>query len=122
MGIACLMIGAMGSAMSWQAAFKEAANQPTPGWVAAIKALPDDAVVLSNDVAPIVWWADRKAVIAPIGSRHDLATVVNRYKVGYALGTAEGLGEGVAFREDDLEPIGLGAGWVLYRIVSSIEE
>ena len=112
-----LVIGGLGAMEIWRQSFR-AAVQQSPPWVPALKALKPDAVVLTSDVPAVAWWSDRRAVICPVGSRADMATVIAFYRPDYylALDPEE---RGVAFRDTDLSLIDQGPGWKLYRITGA---
>ncbi len=118
-----LMIGALGGIDLWARAYAEARREP-PAWIKVVHALPESSVVLTNDVGAVLWWAERRAVICPLGTRDDLATVIAAYRADHYLGVGDGaLGErGVAFTKGDLEPLARGPGWALFRIVGPLRE
>jgi hypothetical protein len=115
-----VLVSLMGGAMNASGALKAARSGP-PSWLAAVEELPADAVILTLDVAPVAWWADRGAVIAPAGSRADLSRVVELYHVSHYLALdPSGPPQPVAFEDGDLELLDQGPGWKLYRIRAAI--
>ncbi len=116
-----LLIGFAGCLETWRQAF-QTARRPPPEWVETLRKLPESAVILTADVPAVAWWADRKAVIDPVGDRRDLATVVNRYRADHYLSlTSDPSREHrIAFQAEDLSELARGDGWTLYRIPGPI--
>lgn len=107
-------------ALVWAKAFT-LARTDTPSWVVAARAIPADAVVLTNDPFSVAWWSNRNAVIIPRGTVSELDQVLARYRPSYYLDTSGTAGT-YAFRvKRDLEKVASsGPGesrWAIFRIV-----
>ena len=111
-----LLVGVSGAAMTWRQSF-QGASRPPPGWIASVRSLPADALILTPEVAAVSWWTDRSALIAPVGLRSDLDALIARYPFTHVLapGNAGPPLPGLALGLDELTLIDQGEGWRLYR-------
>jgi hypothetical protein len=98
---------------------KPGTEPPAPGWNAAARALPDEAILLTADPWHVAWWSEKMTVICPVGSREDLLTVLDTYAPTHflELGIRDDPARDVGFLSEELEPLESGPGWTLYRIV-----
>lgn len=96
--------------------FARQSRMDAPSWVPAVARTPRDAVVLTGLPPFVNYWGDRLAVMAPVGSRADLDTVLTTYRPTHFLVTGEPPELRPAFRGDELKPLAAGEDWALYEI------
>ena len=112
-----LLWAAVPAARQWRWELIASRFEP-PGWVTAVASLPDNAIVLTGYPPEVAWYARKRAVIAPLGTREDLVRVVTHYRPGYFLDLEpEMASRRVPFAPSDLAPAAVGEGWRLHRIV-----
>ena len=100
----------------WRSEFAMA-RTPEPAWIPAVDGLPADAVVLTTVPPQVSWWTSRPTVVEPEGTRADLVEVLRLYRPGFYLDLSPGARSNrPPFAPNELEPIGSGAGWALYRL------
>lgn len=115
-GVGALLYAALPAARQWRWELI-ASRHPDPAWVPAVRALPDDAVVLATVPPLVTWYARNPAVIAPIGARDDLVRVVRQYRPSYYLQMDPGHPVASApFAADDATLLARGDDWALYRV------
>jgi hypothetical protein len=95
--------------MAWPAVHKQViwARTPAPAWVDAVRSLPSNVLVMS-DQPPAISWARRHSMVLPVDERSDLLTILRMYRPGYYLDlrTVPAL---TIWTTDELEPVASGA-------------
>ncbi|HEX8850198.1 MAG TPA: glycosyltransferase family 39 protein [Gemmatimonadaceae bacterium] len=101
----------------WRSEFK-GARTPAPGWTAAVRRLPENAVVLTAWTPYVAWWGHRLAVMEPWGTRADLEQVVRLYHpTAYLAVEIEDTASRAPFTPGELQLVEQGPDWRLYNIV-----
>lgn len=113
-----LAMGLLTAQGAWRAS-RSSAGYGEPAWASHIRQLPPDAVVLTSDVPYVAWWARRRAVIEPWGTRADLERVMRLYDPTHYLDVVPGSRpDRPEFRAGELARIAGGEGWDLYAIAT----
>jgi len=104
-------VGVHHARVPWLQGFNRALQAP-PAWVEVVRAIPEDAVVMTDNPYTVAWHTQRLAVCCPGGPREHLLCVARAYGPTYFLHTGSPrncqLHGELAFGAGELRPIAAG--------------